>query len=144
MTQADNGRVSRVFGADETTSRTVEGTTIGVEQFISNFGEGNQLAALSIASHGCGDMGPEHFHPHLVEYFICAGGEGDVYINGAPHRMGKGDVAIVHAGDRHYLRGVSTLTPFEVYCILVPPTVCACTTMHEHGEVSEGEWTVKV
>lgn len=145
MTQASNTGVSRILRGDKMERRTVAGTEIGVVQYGGNFQFDNYIAALTLATHQCGDEGPEHYHPGLDELFLVIAGEGEVVINGVAHHLEEADVVIVRTGDNHYLRGKSPLTPFVVYCILVPPLKCDCkTAVHACGVVPEGPWKVEV
>lgn len=80
-------------------------------------GAQTQLVVMSIPPGG--DIGPEG-HQRVEQILFCAGGTGQVMIDGKSSPFRPGDVVVVPPGTHHNFRN-DGVVPLKIYTIYAPP-----------------------
>lgn len=80
-------------------------------------GAKTQLVAMSIPPGG--DVGQES-HQFVEQFLFCAGGDGQVLIDGTSSPFRPGDVVVVPPGTRHNFLNTGA-SPLKIYTIYAPP-----------------------
>ncbi len=81
-------------------------------------GKHSQLVLMSLKP---GEEIGEETHGHIDQFFRFESGEGNVSIDGVPHRVRGGDGVIVPAGAKHNVSNTSERFDLKFYTIYSPP-----------------------
>jgi len=68
-----------------------------------------------------GDEIGEEIHDGHDQFIRFESGEGEVILDGEPHRVGDGDAVVVPAGTRHNVVNVSSAAKLKLYTLYAPP-----------------------
>lgn len=81
-----------------------------------------QVAAMNLKKgEASGDYGTDH--PHADQVMIVLAGEGKAKVEGKSHELNAGDTLLIHAGEKHQIRGESDelFQTVNFYCPIAYP-----------------------
>jgi len=94
-------------------------------------GKHSQLVLMNLKS---GEEIGMEVHGHLDQFFRFESGEGEVFIDGARHKVGDGDAVIVPAGAQHNVVNTSKTAELKFYTIYSPPEHIDKTVRHTKAD----------
>lgn len=100
MIVGDVSRPASVYGVHGTTGLTYWSC------LTRRAGLSGGWEAVEWASIPPGGVSGEHLHTRTEEVYFLLSGEGELVLDGRPHRVGPGDMALTRVGSRHGLRNV--------------------------------------
>jgi quercetin dioxygenase-like cupin family protein len=82
----------------------------------------SQVATMALAKgKTSGEYGTDH--PHADQILIVLSGEGEARVAGKTHKLERGDVIVIEAGEKHQIKGTSEdgLRTINLYCPIAYP-----------------------